>query len=159
MCVAVGLGVLVTAVVLGLSAYMTRSFAALGNYADLDRSSRLAVDTMTADIRQAKSLVSFATNQVVFTDLTNGTFSYTWDPAVQTLTRVYNGQTRVLLESCSYLNFHISQRTPSNNFSFWPADSVTSAKFIDVSWNCSRPILGRPANTECVQTAKVALRN
>lgn len=158
-CIAVAIAVMVIGVVMSLTVYSSRTFAALGNYSDLDRASRLAVDTMTADIRQAKVLTSYATNELVFTDITNGTFSYTWDPAAQTLTRSYNGQSRVLLSSCSSLTFHISQRTPSNNFVFWPANAVTNAKMIDVSWTCSRPILRQPINTESVQTAKIAMRN
>jgi prepilin-type N-terminal cleavage/methylation domain-containing protein len=159
MMVAAAIGVLVTGVAVTLTVFTSRSFVALGNYADLDRSSRLAVDILTDDVRQAKALTSYTTNQLVFQDLTNGTFSYTWDPDARTLTRVYNGASRLLLTRCSSLTFHISQRTPSNDFGFWPANSVTNAKMIDVSWTCSRPILGQPVNTESVQTAKIAMRN
>lgn len=158
-CIALALGVMVTGVLMALTVYTSRTFVALGNYADLDRCSRLAVDTMTADIRQAKVLTSYATNHLVFTDITNGTFSYNWDPDAQTLTRTYNGESRVLLTRCSSLKFNISQRTPSNDFVFWPADAVTNAKMIHVTWTCSRPILGQPVNTESVQTAKIAMRN
>jgi len=157
--VAVAIGVMVAATVVAITLFMARDFAAMGNYADLNRTGRRAVDTMTRDIRQAKVLVSFATNQIVFNDLTNGTFSYTWDPQAATLTRVYNGQSMVMLTGCDSLTFHISQRTPSNNFTFWPATAVTNAKLIDVSWDCSRTILGAKLNTESIQTAKVAIRN
>jgi hypothetical protein len=159
LCIAVAVGVLVCGVVLAMTTYTGRTFAALGNYSDLDRSSRLAVDTITTDIRQARVLTSYATNQLVFTDTTNGTFSYTWDPQDQTLTRVYNGQSRVLLTSCASLMFHISQRTPSNNFEFWPATAVTNAKMVDVSWTCSRSVMGQLINSESVQTAKITIRN
>ena len=157
--VAVALGVMVSGGVVILTMYTTRTFAALGTYADLDRTGRLAMDIMTSDIRQAKVLTSYSTNQVAFTDVTNGTFSYSWDPTSQTLIRLYNGETRVLLTSCTTLAFHISQRTPSNNFAFWPTTVVTNAKMIDVTWTCSRSILGQPVNTESVQTAKIAMRN
>ncbi len=159
MVVSVGLGTLVMAVVMTLSMYTARTFESMGNYADLDRASRHAIDLMTSDIRQARTLVSYATNQLVFTDLTNGTFSYTWAPDSATLTRVYNGQSSILLTSCDSLVFHVSQRTPSNNFAFWPANNATNAKLVDVSWICSRKILGRKVNTESVQTAKIAMRN
>jgi hypothetical protein len=33
------------------------------------------------------------------------------------------------------------------------------AKLVDVSWLCSRKILGRKVNTESVQTAKIVMRN
>lgn len=157
--VASGIGVMVAGVLVALTVFTSRTFVGLGNYADLDKSSRLAVDILTEDVRQATALTSYATNQLVFQDVTGATFSYTWDPDAQTLTRVYNGQSRLLLTSCSSLTFHISQRTPSNDFAFWPATAVTNAKMIDVSWTCSRPILRQPVNTESVQTAKIAMRN
>ena len=141
-----------------LSSFMARSFSAVGNYADLNQSSRQTLDVMIQDIRQAKTVVSFATNQLVLNDLTNGTFSYTWNRAAGTVTRVYNGQSKVVLRGCDYLAFHISQRTPSNNFNFWPASSPSDAKLIDVSWNCSRPLVGQ-LNTESIQTAKITIRN
>jgi hypothetical protein len=114
---------------------------------------------MTRDIRQAKVLTSFATNALVFQDLTNGTFSYTWDPTAAALTRVYNGNTQVVLTHCDWLAFHISQRNPSNNFVFYPANSATNAKLVDVTWICSRTLLGQKVNTEDIQTAKIAIRN
>jgi len=159
MILALGLGSMVLAVAAAFTVYTARSFVATANYADLDAASRHAVDLMTRDIRQAKTLTSFATNQVVFTDVTNGTFSYTWDPGAATLTRIYNGQSSVILTSCDYLTFHIAQRTPSNNFTFWAATATTNAKLVDVSWNCSRQIVGQKVNTESIQTAKITLRN
>ena len=34
-----------------------------------------------------------------------------------------------------------------------------TAKLIDVSWKCSRKIMGEKLNTESVQTAKIVIRN
>lgn len=157
--VASGLVAIVGLVVMSTMLFMGRSFEAMGNYSDLNQASRQTLDIMTSDIRQAKTMTSFATNQLAFTDLTNGTFSYTWDPSAATLTRVYNGQSMVLLTSCDSLVFHISQRSPSNNFVFWPASAAADAKLVDVSWICSRQILGQKVNTESVQTAKITIRN
>ena len=159
MTVAFGLATIVAAAVATTSLFTARSFQAAGNYSDLHRASRQTLETMSRDIRQAKVLTSFATNQIVFSDLTNGTFSYTWDSTAGTLTRVYNGHSRVMLKNCDSLAFHISQRTPSNNFTFWPANGATNAKLIDVNWVCSRPLFGQKANTESIQTAKITIRN
>ena len=159
MTVSFGLASILVAAVAMVTMFTARNFAATGNFADLNRYSRQTIDVMTRDVRQAKTLTSYATNRLVFSDLTNGTFSYTWDSAVHTLTRTYNGQSRVMLTNCDSLAFHISQRTPSNNFTFWPATTATNAKLIDVSWTCSRPIFGQKANTETIQTAKITIRN
>jgi Tfp pilus assembly protein PilW len=156
---ALGIATVAVGAVMTLAVYAARTFQATTNYADLDQKSRLAVDILTRDVRQARALTSFATNQLVFTDLNGLTFSYTWDPQAGTFTRVYNGQSSVLLTGCSYLTFHISQRTPSNNFTFWPASTVSNAKLIDMSWTCSRQILGQNLNSESIQTAKITIRN
>ena len=36
--------------------------------------------------------------------------------------------------------------------------TVATAKVIDLSWVCSRSILGQKANTESVQTARIVIR-
>jgi len=77
------------------------------------------------------------------------------------VTRTIGTTNTVLLTQCDFLNFDISQRNPSNNFTFYPcpATNVSIAKLIDVSWRCSRQILGAKINTESVQTAKIVIRN
>ena len=45
--VASGIGMAVLLAMMSLSYYTARSFAAMGNYADLDRASRNALDQMT----------------------------------------------------------------------------------------------------------------
>ena len=157
--IALGLATMVGLTVAITTMFASRTFEATGIYADLSRASRQTLDLMTRDIRQAKVLTSYATNALVFTDLTNGTFSYQWDPNAATLTRVYSGQTKVLLTHCAYLGFRVSQRNPSNNFTFWPADAATNAKLIEVTWICSRHIFGQKVNAETIQRAHISIRN
>src|SRR4051794_40242783 len=81
MIIAMGAGSLFFAAVASMMLFSGKSAAALGNYADLDRYSRNALDTMTCEIRQANRLKSYATNQLQFetvnvsTGATN-TFTY-----------------------------------------------------------------------------------
>ena len=159
MLVAFCLATLVGLIIAMTTMFTARTFEATGNYADLSRASRFALDTMTSDIRQARQLTSYSTNSLVFSDLTNGTFSYTWTPGNATLTRTYNGSSRALLTHCDSCVCHISQRNPSNNFSFYPADTAANAKMIDVTWVCSRALFGKKVNTEAIQTAKFTIRN
>ena len=60
--VATGVGSIVLAAVMALSLFSARSFAALGNYVDLDIKSRTALDQMSSDIRQADKLTAATTN-------------------------------------------------------------------------------------------------
>lgn len=163
--IALGIGTLLLTAMASFAVYTSRNFVATGNYADLDRASRAALDGLTRDIRQARSMTSYQTNKIVLKDYYNNTLTYTWDPSASTLSRKDTNGTVVILQQCDYLKFGISQRNPSNNFTFYPAlNSLgqldpTMAKLVDVSWLCSRKILGRKVNTESVQTAKIVMRN
>jgi len=159
MMIAVLVGSIVFAAVATLSIFGARSFVAMGNYADLDQASRNALDVMSRDIRQTKALNTFSATKLVFQDTDTNTLTYTYDPSARTLTRLKGTERTILLKQCDYLNFDISQRNPSNQFNFYPASSAATAKLIDVSWKCSRTILGAKINTESVQTAKIVIRN
>lgn len=164
--VSIGIGSLVLSAVALLSIYSARSFVGIGNYMDLDRASRQALDLVTRDIRQTMVLTSYATNQLTFTDFDTNVLTFTWNPSTKQLTRTKNGVTRVLLRGCDYLTFHICQRNPiPGQFNFYPATNTAGVytpslcKLVDVSWRCSRTMLGRTLHTESVQTAKIVMRN
>ncbi|MEI8290594.1 MAG: prepilin-type N-terminal cleavage/methylation domain-containing protein [Verrucomicrobiota bacterium] len=160
--VSAGVGaIILTAVILSFIC-CTRSFAAIGNYIDLNRVSQNALDQMSRDIRQASSLQSFATNQLVFLDSNSNQLTFAWSPLTSQLTRSSGGATDVLLKNCDYLSFDISQRNPVTDgaFGFYTASNNPAVcKLVSVSWRCSRTIFGEKMNTESVQTAKIVLRN
>jgi len=159
MVVAMGLGVFVLAIVATLTMYTMRSFVAMGNYNDLERASTHALDTMSHEIRQAAKVVSFSTNRIELRTLDGKALTYEYDAKAETLTQIKGGSKEVLLEQCDQLAFNMSQRNPSNDFTFYPTSSESQAKLLDVSWRCSREILGQKLNTESVQTAKIVIRN
>src|SRR5689334_10382460 len=107
MMVGTGLGSLILIAAAQITMYTARSFIAMGNYNDLDRASRNALDLMSSDIRGAKSVGSFATNRLVLTNLDGTVFSYTWDPSSGNVTRQWGSENRVLLTGCDYLSFDI----------------------------------------------------
>jgi hypothetical protein len=156
----------VSMAVIIFSIFATRSFLALGNYNDLDKASRNALDRISREIRQTSALYSYATNKLVFIDWDDKTnLVYQWTPPSGNtpghLDRTKAGVTTVMLNQCDYLNFGISQRNPSNNFNFYPAatNNLATVKLIDLSWRCSRKILQQKVNIESVQTAKIVMRN
>jgi type II secretory pathway pseudopilin PulG len=159
--VSMGLGIFVLAAVASLTLYTVRSFVAMGNYNDLERASTHALDTMSREVRQASQLLKYQSNRVEFATLEGPRLVYEYDPQAETLTQTKGGVSEVLLEQCDYLTFNISQRNPSNDFTFYPAPANRPdlAKLLDVSWRCSRKILGQKLNTESVQTSKIVIRN
>jgi hypothetical protein len=164
--VASAAGALVLGAAAVLSGYGNQSFVAINNYMDLDRCSRNALDQLSRDIRQTVRLNSFATNRLDFTDADGNPITFAWSPSTRLLTRTKNGATTNLLTECDYLAFAVFQRNPIPfQYNFYPAtnqygtNDASLAKLVNLSWRCSRTILGRKLNTESVQTAKIVLRN
>jgi len=114
---------------------------------------------MSKEIRQADRMETYSTNFIKLRMLNNEVLSYQYDPGAKTLTQIKGSTKEVLLTQCDFLRFNVYQRNPSNEFSFYPASSPSLVKLIDVSWRCSRQILGRKVNTESVQTSKIVIRN
>jgi Tfp pilus assembly protein PilW len=162
---------LVLAIIMVLYLFGLRSFGAMSNYAQMSSKSRMALDTMARDIRQATIVVGFNPNlpvkslQLATYDM-NGAcnVTYSWDSNARVLTcaRSYNGNpatTTTNLTGCDAWNFFLFQRTPTNNYVFYPTTNPKLCKLINMSWKCSRTILGKKVNTEDVMTAEVVLRN
>jgi hypothetical protein len=133
-----------------------RSFAAMGNYVDMDASSRNALDHMTFEIRQAGNLVEYSSRHLAFTALgqTNSSLVYDWDPDTRRLTEWKAGDsvTNTLLTECEGLTFSLF------NSSFVSTTNLSTSKALSVNWKCSRTTLGR-MNTENMQQALIVIRN
>ncbi len=140
--------------------FSNRSFASLTNYLDLDQATQVTLDKMSREIRQVNKLTACSSTNLTFEDYDGGTLQYTYDPGARTVTRNKgNTNTTTLLTSCDSLQFSIFQRTPDTN-TFQPVSTstVTNTKVIELTWNCSRTILGGKVNTESMQSAKVVIR-
>ena len=158
--VGIGIGALVLAVVVPFSVYSMRSFEGLANYSDLNSSGLLALDQLSRDIRQAVRLTTYATNQLVFDNGTNGpAITFNYDAAKGILTRQTGTTSKVLLTGCDSLNFAIYQRTPiAGGYDQYPVANVTNCKVVAINWVCSRRILGAKVNSENAQSARIVIR-
>jgi hypothetical protein len=172
--VALGLST-VTALVIGfLTVYGARTFVAMGNYVDLDDQSRNAVDVIGREVRDASAVIGFQTNlSSQYLTLTNATLGQRvrliYSPTARTLTMTKTGQLPItLLTQCDQWNYSLYDRAPlitSNNILFHAATNASGqldpsfCKLINMSWKCSRTILGAKLTTESVQTAEIVLRN
>jgi hypothetical protein len=158
--VAMSLGSVVLIAVMSLILYSARSYAALVNYVDLDNFSRSALDEMTREIRQADGLASVPSSNSMtfaFSDPAR-TVTYTYDPNSRRLLRIGDGDRRVLLEECDFLEFSYFRRNPvSNTYVLYPGDQ-SNCKAVQMRWVCSRTIMQQAVNTESVQSARVVIR-
>lgn len=158
--VAAGVGSLLMLALGVLSSFSGRSFASMSNYVELDQRSRMALDTMSRDIRQARQLNNYSTNSLTLADPDGAAISYTFDPVARSLTRTTPVGGQTLLTGCDYFEVGIFQRSPvGGNFEQFPAADATTCKLIQFKWTCSRKVLGSRINTESVQSAKIFIRN
>ena len=156
--IAMGLATALLAVISVVYVFCTRSFVGLENYMEMNGKSRYALDRMSQEIRQADAISFYATNQIsVLLGGTNVSFAYDADD--KTLSRQSAGKEEVFLTGCDSLRFDIFQRnTTTNSFDLTPATSLAQGKVVQITWLCSRDILGKKATTENMQSAKVVLR-
>ena len=170
MMIAVVAGTLVLAIIMMLYLFGLRSFAAMDNFTQMSGKSRLSLDLMSRDIRQAVNVLSYNTNLPVkslslatYDGNSPCTATFYWDSTSGLLTsvRTVNGgtTTRTLLTGCDQWNFAFYQRTPTNAYAFYTTTDRRLCKLIEMSWKCSRTILGKKMNSEEVMTAQVVLRN
>jgi type II secretory pathway pseudopilin PulG len=161
MMVSVSVGAMVLTMIATVFMTSTRSFAMMSNRYNMDQTSRMALDQMTRDIRGALNLVSFSTNQLVFSLGGTNNLTYRWDPSSRQLVQWKAGDanTNVLLSGCDFLKFSMFRNTPLPGGSSTNASTVAQAKCISVAWECSRTVLGKKLDIEDMQQALIVIRN
>jgi len=156
MMVAIGVGMIILMVLALVATTSARSFAAMGNYVDMNANSRNAIDHMTLEIRQAGNLVESSSTRVKFTTFgdTNSFLIYNWDSGTRALTEWKSGSsiTNTLLTDCNQLSFSLF------NSAFAATTNIAGSKGLSVNWSCSRNVLGRQTS-EDMQQALIVLRN
>ncbi|HTA29662.1 MAG TPA: prepilin-type N-terminal cleavage/methylation domain-containing protein [Candidatus Cybelea sp.] len=160
--VATAISVFIIATAMVSFVVMSRSFNAIGNYSDLDRQSRYALDVMARDIRQTGGLTNWTSTNLTFTNIDGSVLSYSYSTNSRLLTYT-NGSTRqssTLLSNCAMLSFSIFQRTPTNGpICFYTASNAISAKGILMSFTCLRTNYLGLTDSESVETASIVMRN
>lgn len=153
------IGSMLIAVILSLSSYTAKSFAAISNYVMLDRASRKTLDRLTMMIRESDGVTSF-TNNVVQLSYHGAPLLYFYNRDQKTLVERLNNTNNTLLTGCDSFTFGIYQRnTVGGSYDQYPAAlDQSEAKIIQVSWVCSKKLLGTLINTESIQSAKIVIR-
>lgn len=155
---AVGVGCLVMTALAAFTLYSTRFFLTLRNCVDLDGQARHAVDRMSQEIRQADRVISYDPQKISFAMGTN-TVTYVYDANGKSLLRYWGDRKNVLLSGCDSARFDIFMRQATNAvYETFPAATVDNAKVVQITWSCSRSVLGTKENTESMQSAQVVIR-
>jgi hypothetical protein len=159
--IAAGITTLLVLVICSFTIFSSYSFAALFNYVELDDVNRIAMDRFTRDVRQCNRVKDSTATTLTLEDA-DGTseIQYIYNPTDRTLVRAKTSEPReVILTECDRLLFTLGQRNPKGGtFDVVGTVNMDTVKVVNVSWLCSRTILGRIRNTESVQTARIVIR-
>ena len=156
----VGIGISFLVGLMGIFISSSVSFVGIGNYINIDRNSRNALDRMTWNIRNAKVLTSFDPSVLVFNYDEAGTtnLTYRYDASSRLVTEEWtvSGATTVntLLRACDSLVFSLYDRDLATTTDV----SAGQGKVISVTWHCSGSALSC-TNTEYMQQAQIVIRN
>jgi hypothetical protein len=158
--IAMGITTLMVLVICGFTLFSSHSFAALYNYVSLDDMNKVAMDRITRDVRQSNRVKAASNITLTLEDADFLEIRYVYDPSRRTLTRTKEGgASQLILKECDRLLFTLGQRNPvGGTFDVYNPSSMNIVKVVNVSWMCSRSILGRKENTESVQTARIVIR-
>lgn len=165
MMVAVSIFSISAAAMASLYFFGITSFYSLIDYSALDQANRLAMDTMTQEIRGAQQITSYSTNpaSITFINQAGLTVTYTFTGSDEQLTRYDGLSTTMLLTNCNLLAFNLFTRCPSNAVwgSFPPASGnwSNSVKVINFTWKTSMSLPKGEVDSEDVQTAYIVMRN
>lgn len=157
--ITVGISSIILAASGSLMLYTARSLEGISNYLEMATESRLALDRMSREIRKADRLISHSTNQLVF-DYEGSPLAYTYDADGKRMTRSYLNLTNETLTGCEFFSFSVFQRNNvAGTFDQYPVGTAHTAKIVELSWICSRDIIGAAANSESVHSSKIVMRN
>src|SRR6266849_9716552 len=92
--VATGITALLMVGLVAFFMFAGESFAAMFNYADLDGANRIAMDTLTTDLRQCNKVKIYTTTSLTLEDYDLSILTYTYDPAAKTLVRGHTCRSR-----------------------------------------------------------------
>ena len=153
----------IIAVIVALGAAVSgnfmRSVGFLTSAVDLDAKSRLAIDRMSREIRGCDAIDEAWTNGLVLRSGTNLT-TFEYIPATRQLIRADADSTEVYLKGCDSVRFHLFGRnTLAGGYDYYPPAGTTNCKIVQISWVCSRRMLGLKPATGRMQSARVVIRN
>jgi prepilin-type N-terminal cleavage/methylation domain-containing protein len=156
--ITLGIGGMLLAAVALISENFMRSVAFLTNSVELDAMSRIAFDRLSREIRQCDAVQSCTANSLVLRLGTN-LVSFEYKPETRHLLRSTETNAQLYLGGCDYVRFDLFQRNlMKDSYDNYPAATPDSCKVVQLSWICSRDLLGKKVSTATMQSAKVVIR-
>jgi len=161
--IAAGLSAFILAAVLSSFLFMGRSGANLGNYSDMERQARTALETFAEEVRQASS-ISYISNTSVVITVNSTAIGYGYDSSTGTFWRKTATTSRALITGVvagtfSFKAFNVagSELPLSSSAELTAAGSDT--KQLQISMEASRTSQTVATATNLVLSARFILRN
>jgi Tfp pilus assembly protein PilW len=160
--IAASLTLVVVASILSTVIFTFRTFVGIGNYAQINCQTRMAMDKMSRDIRQSAALTSGTSTSLIFTNFNGSQLQYQYNPSAQTLTysNAATGEGGTLLKNCVSCTFSLFQfnPVPGSCMLFTNATTSSNCKVVEVNWIC-RITNNLSVNSEMMETTRIVLRN
>lgn len=142
--------------------FSTTSFAAMVNYAELDKINRAAMDILSKEIRQAQAVTAATASSLTIINGDGVNVNYSFNSYSGNLLRTVGSSSQVLLSDCTLLSFNLYQRNPvSGTYDIYPAATNNfsqTVKCVSLSWKASRKMPQGNDVSENIQTARVVIR-
>ncbi len=142
--------------------FSTTSFAALANYAELDKINRTAMDILSREIRQAQAVTAATASSLTIINGDGVNVNYSFNAYSGKLLRTVGGSSQTLLSDCELLAFNLYQRNPiSGTYNIYPAATNNfsqTVKCVSLTWRASRKMPSGNDVSENIQTARVVIR-
>jgi hypothetical protein len=165
--VASALGTVLAGLLLVLTLYSQQSFGLMTGYSEVDAQSRNAVTLLSKEIRGATQVLDVRSSSggksLTLTNAIDAlTVKLVWDALDRTLTIEKNpGTSGTLLTGCDSWEYTLYDGAPlitGGKVSFNPSPAPASCKLIQMSWSCSRKMLGK-TTASSVESIRFGLRN
>lgn len=162
--IALAVASLVAVTLAALGIYFSRSLSMVMNHIDIEAQSRVAMDTMSREIRRATSVTGLTTNSITLRVKANRV-TYAINATDRTLTRVERDSlgsvldTRVFLRECTGASFETYQRNATNaTYNTFPSATTSDAKIVRLRWSLSRTNYNSKLAVGTMSSARIVIR-
>ena len=162
--IAMAVASLVAVTLAALGIYFSRSLSMVMNHIDIEAQSRVAMDTMSREIRRATSVTGLTTNSITLRVKANRV-TYAINATDRTLTRVERDSlgsvldTRVFLRECNSASFETYQRNATNaTYNTFPSATTRDAKIVRLRWSLSRTNYSNKLVVGTMNSARIVIR-
>jgi len=153
-------GSIVMVILLVTMVFISKAAYGLGNYYEIEKISREAVNQMSREVRSAIALGTIAPDRIELIT-TNGTqVTYYFDNESKQLKRSDPTKTTTVLDDCESFEFKFYQAAVTDGtYDHFEASTASDCKMIKAIWVISKEVAGSKLNSKRTLSALIGIRN